>query len=278
MSIPQGVALGGRRGDGCRWRLRRGRPCPIPKRGGGERQAMYDRDGQLISFPAGTRTACFLRREKRFLVEVEAEEGTFWVHCNNSGSMMGLLRRGNDVLISPARGPGRKLPYTLELVKANGVWVGVNTLMPNRILRAAWQEGLMPEVVGYEGFHPEVEIAGSRIDAVFSGPGHRLWVEAKNVTLVEFDVAFFPDAVTQRGQRHLQRLMALVAEGERSACFYLVQRADAHCFAPAQFVDPAYAELFWRAVEAGVEIWPYTALVGPEGSSLGPRLPLVRPG
>lgn len=237
---------------------------------------MHTSTGHLITFPSGTRPACFLRREKRFLVEVEAEEGTFWVHCNNSGSMMGILSPGNEVLISPARRPGRKLPYTLELVKANGVWVGVNTLTPNRVLQAAWQRGLMPEAAGYEGFHPEVEIGGSRIDALLSGPGHRLWVEAKNVTLVEFEVASFPDAVTQRGQRHLQRLMALAAERERSACFYLVQRSDARCFSPADFVDPAYAELFWRAVEAGVEIWPYMALVGPEGISLGRRLPLVR--
>jgi sugar fermentation stimulation protein A len=256
-------------------------PCTILARGehdsAAERHAMYTGPGHLITFPPGTRIARFLRREKRFLVEVEAEEGAFWVHCNNSGSMMGLLRPGNHVLISPATRPGRKLAYTLELVKANGVWVGVNTLMPNRILRAAWQRGLMPEVSGYEGFHPEVEIGGSRIDALLSGPGRRLWVEAKNVTLVEFDVASFPDAVTQRGQRHLRRLMSLAAEGERSACFYLVQRADARCFSPADFVDPAYVELFWRAVEEGVEIWPYTAVVGPEGISLGPRLSLVRP-
>lgn len=229
----------------------------------------------LIIFPPGTRRARILRREKRFLVEVEAEEGRLWVHCNNSGSMLGLLRPLNQALISPAHRPGRKFPYTLELVRSNGVWVGINTLTPNRILRKAWEMGLLPEMRGYGSFHPEVQVAENRIDAVLSSPGNRLWIEAKNVTLVEFDVAYFPDAVTQRGQHHLQKLMALAAEGERAACFYLVQRQDARCFAPADFVDEKYAELFWKALEMGVEIWPYMALVGPEGISLGPRLPLA---
>lgn len=230
----------------------------------------------LVVFPQGVLRGKFIRREKRFLVEVEARAGIFWVHCNNSGSMMGLLRPGNQVIASPAQRPGRKFPYTLELVRSNSTWVGINTLTPNRVLRRAWERGLLPEAHGYGKFYPEVQVGENRIDALLSSPGKRLWIEAKNVTLVEYDVAYFPDAVTQRGQRHLQKLMALAAEGERAACFYLVQRQDARCFAPADFVDPRYAELFWKAMEMGVEIWAYTALVSPEGISLGPRLPLVR--
>lgn len=229
----------------------------------------------LIAFPQGLLTGRFVRREKRFLVEVETERGTLWVHCNNSGSMMGLLRQGNQVIASPAFGAGRKLPYTLELVRSNGVWVGINTLTPNKLLRKAWERGLLPEANGYAKFHPEVQVGASRIDALLTSPGKRLWIEAKNVTLVEYEVAYFPDAVTQRGQRHLQKLMALASEGERAACFYLVQRQDALCFGPADFVDQKYAELFWKALEMGVEMWAYKALVDPRGISLGPRLPLV---
>ncbi len=230
----------------------------------------------LIIFPKGILTGTFLRREKRFLVEVETQQGAQWVHCNNSGSMVGLLRAGNQVLLSPSQKPGRKLPYTLELIRSNGVWVGINTLTPNRLLRKAWELGLFPEVRGYGKFHPEVQVGGSRIDALLTSPGTRVWIEAKNVTLVEYEVAYFPDAVTKRGQRHLQKLMALAAEGEKAACFYLVQRPDARCFAPADFVDPNYADLFWKALAVGVEMWAYKALVGPEGISLGPRLPLLR--
>ena len=106
------------------------------------------------------------------------------------------------------------------------------------------------------------------------GPAGRLWVEAKNVTLVDNGIAYFPDAVTTRGQKHLQELMGLANQGERVACFYLIQRADARAFAPAEFVDPAFARLFWEALEAGVEVWPYQGVVSPGGIGLGPRIPL----
>jgi sugar fermentation stimulation protein A len=226
----------------------------------------------LITFPEGSCFARFCRREKRFRVEVETERGRQWVHCNNSGSMLGLLRPGARVFVSPARRPGRLLPYTLELVELDGLWVGVNTLVPNRLLFRSWEFGLLPELSGYETCEREARAGRSRLDASFRGPKGRLWVEAKNVTLVEYDVAYFPDAVTIRGQKHLQELMALVREGERGASFYLVQRGDAGCFAPADFIDPAFADLFRQALEVGVEVWPYRAMVSPEGIGLGSRL------
>jgi sugar fermentation stimulation protein A len=231
----------------------------------------------LLTFPDGCLRAKFRRREKRFLVEVEAARERFWVHSNNSGSMLGLLQPGREVLISPAQRPGRRLPYTLELVRLADVWVGVNTLTPNRILQKIWEQGLLPEASGYERYQGEARIGASRLDAALTGPNGTLWVEAKNVTLVEDGVACFPDAVTQRGQKHLMELMALAAAGNRVACFYLIQRSDAACFGPADFIDADYARLFWQAVEHGVEIWPYQASVTPAGIGLGPRLPLLAP-
>ena len=103
-----------------------------------------------------------------------------------------------------------------------------------------------------------------------------LWIEAKNVTLVEDDVAYFPDAVTQRGQKHLRELMKLAQTGCRVACFYLIQRSDAKCFAPADFIDENFSRLFNEALQAGVEVWPYQASVCPEGIGLASRLPLLK--
>lgn len=230
----------------------------------------------LLTFPAGSLQATFCRREKRFLVEVETQGRRFWVHTNNSGSMLGLLRRGCNVWISPAQRPGRKLPYTLELVQWGAMWIGVNTLTPNRLLRLAWKAGCMPELAGYESFKAEAKSGASRLDANLSGHNGSLWVEAKNVTLVEEDVAYFPDAITTRGQKHLTELMALVRTQQRVACFYLIQRADARCFGPADFIDAGFNTLFWQAVDEGVEVWPYLAHVSPAGIGLGPRLPLSR--
>ena len=229
----------------------------------------------LLHFPPGSRRAVFLAREKRFLVHVLLDGRQVTVHTNNSGSMLGLLRPGMDVFLSPAASATRRLPYTLELVRPHGDWVGVNTLTPNRLLRRAWETRAMPELHGYAEFSPEAKWGQSRLDARLSGPDGEFWIEAKNVTMVEDDVACFPDAVTERGQKHLRELMELAGHGVRVGVFLAVQRPDGHCFGPADFIDPRFAELFWQAADAGVEFLPHVVHAGPQGIALGERLPLV---
>ncbi|NLI80405.1 MAG: DNA/RNA nuclease SfsA [Deltaproteobacteria bacterium] len=218
----------------------------------------------------------FRRREQRFKVLVEDAGQHFWVHCNNSGSMLGLLRPGAKAVISPARNPGRKLSHTLELIEVDGFWAGVNTSTPNKLLRLSWEHSCLPETQGYEEFRSEAMAGHSRLDAFLSGSAGQLWVEAKNVTLVEGGVAYFPDALTLRGRKHLSDLISLAHQGHRVACFLLIQREDARCFAPADFIDPAFADLFWKAMDQGVEMWPYQGVVTPEGVGIGPRLPVFR--
>ena len=234
-------------------------------------------DGVLLPFPSDCRAARFLRRENRFVAEVEDHRERFRVHCNNTGSMGGLLRSGAEVFLSCSSNPKRRLPYTLELIRVGGVWVGVNTLTPNRLLRAAWGAGLLSWTRGLTVFRPEVRVGASRLDARLTPPGGQgvsLWVEAKNVTLAEGDRALFPDAVTARGLKHLEECVRLVREGSRAALFFLAQREDVRNFGPARAIDPAYSEAFWRALDAGVEMRPYLARVSPNGIGLGDPLPL----
>ena len=109
-----------------------------------------------------------------------------------------------------------------------------------------------------------------------NGPGlPPLWVECKNVTLVEDDVAAFPDAVSERGQKHLREMADIAASGERAAFFYCVQRPDGRCFGPADYIDPRYAELMRQTLAAGVEAHPHRAPVSPQGVGLGSELPLA---
>ncbi len=160
---------------------------------------------------------------------------------------------------------------------ASGFWVGVNTSTPNRMLEAAFHAGRLPFAQGYTTLVREAKRGQSRLDGLLTAPGlPPLWVECKNVTMVEDNAACFPDAASERGQKHLRELMNIVACGERAAMFYLVQRPDGECFAPADFIDPAYATLFYEALSAGVEMYPFRALVSPAGIDLGPTLP-VRP-
>lgn len=236
----------------------------------------------LLPFPPGCREAVLVRRYKRFLADCLGDGGPFTAHTNNSGTMLGLTRPGSPVLVSPAANPGRKLPFTLELVGLpgaapdSGLWVGVNTLTPNRLLRAAFEAGRLPWAAGYTSFQPEARRGQSRLDALLTGPGlPPLWVECKNVTLVEDEVAAFPDAVSERAQKHAREMTDIVRSGERAVFFYCVQRPDGRCFAPADYIDPVYADLYEKARQAGVESRPHRALISESGIDLGEAMPLL---
>lgn len=250
----------------------------------------------LLPYPPHCLVARFVRRYKRFSVEVLSGDGPLWIHSNNSGSMLGLTRQGTPVLASPAANPARKLKFTQEAVwcggsyphdatlpgapvdagQKEGFWVGVNTGVPNRMLPAAFAAGKLPFTAGYTQLAREKQRGNSRLDACLSGPGlPDLWVECKNVTMVEDGTACFPDAATERGQKHLREMMDIVARGQRAATFYLVQRPDGGCFGPADFIDPVYAALFVEALRAGVEMHPYRAVVTEQGIDLGEELPLA---
>lgn len=224
-----------------------------------------------------------LRREKRFLVHVRLASGEEVVaHTNNTGTMRGCNTPGSRVWLSPATNPRRKLAWTYELVEAGDppVLVGINTQHANVIAGEAIANGVVGELAGHGWLRREVAAGdGTRCDLLLGdgprdAPTARTWVEVKNVTLVEDGVARFPDAVTLRGRRHLAALVDRVAHGDRAAMLYVVQRADATAFGPADVIDPAYGAALREAVAAGVEALAYRAEVTTTGIALVERLPL----
>ncbi|WP_291324959.1 DNA/RNA nuclease SfsA [Desulfovibrio sp. UCD-KL4C] len=229
----------------------------------------------LIVYPKGCRKALFLKRYKRFTVEALLDGDIISIHTNNTGSMLGLLREGQEIFISPALNPARKLKWTLEMVNISGAWVGVNTSVPNKMIQRAFEENVLPELKGYTSIKREAVVGKSRLDAKFTDESSNLpdlWVECKNVTLVEDDVACFPDAPTERGQKHLEELMDLASKGYRVAMFFFIQRNDGKCFGPADFIDQKYATLFKQALAEGVECWPYQASLSEKGISVGEKM------
>lgn len=227
--------------------------------------------------PGRTRVARLLGRRARFLMDLEDGRERFTAHTNNTGSMLGLVRPGARVLVSWRDTPGRKLPWSVEAVRLDGFWVGVDTSVPTKILRAAWAAGAMPELAGYDTFKAEPRFAHGRLDALLSGPGGELFVETKNVTLVEDCQAQFPDAPSERARKHLTELSRLTRSGVRAALFLCVQRPDGQCFGPAWSVDPDYAREFHAAQDAGVEAWAWVVDVAEDGYRLGNRLPVSGP-
>lgn len=231
----------------------------------------------LLTYPEGCRVGRFIRREKRFFVIAELDGCEVTAHTNNTGTMLGLLRPGCPVLLSPAQNPARKLKWTVEaLGQPDGsgfFWVGVNTSMPNRLLEAMFRKGLFAWAEGYDALRREAVNGESRLDGLLTGPElPELWVECKNVTLVEDGVAAFPDAVTTRGAKHLHTLMRLAAEGRRAAMLYVIQRPDGRCFQAADYIDPDYAEALRLAVHAGVEVYPTVVHVREDGIHYGGML------
>jgi len=219
-----------------------------------------------------------VRRYQRFLADVELADGSVvTAHCPNSGSMKGCNLPGSPVLLSVSDKPGRKLKYTWELVMAKGKWVGINTGHPNRLVREGIENGVIRELQGYPSIRPEVRYGGenSRIDLLLSGSSGLCYVEVKNVTLVEGNLALFPDAVTTRGQKHLRELMEMVRQGHRGVIFYVVQRGDGEAVAPADAIDAEYGRLLRLAAAKGVELLAYRAGVSPAEISLTHRLPVI---
>jgi len=218
-----------------------------------------------------------IRRYQRFLADVLLDSGeTVTAHCPNSGSMKGCNLPGSRVYLSVSSNPKRKYPHTWELVESDGVWAGINTALPNRVVHEAIALGEIPELCGYDAIRPEVPYgSASRIDLLLTGRLPPCYVEVKNVTMVEGERALFPDAVTTRGQKHLRELMEVVRRGERGVIFFLVQRSDASAVAPADAIDPEYGRLLRLAVAGGVEALAYRTVVTPDAIRISCRLPVT---
>jgi sugar fermentation stimulation protein A len=212
-----------------------------------------------------------IRRYKRFLADVRLDDGTtVTAHCPNSGSMLGCCQPGRPVYLSLHDNPARKLKYTWELIEMPTSLVGVNTLIPNRLVADAVRRGRIPELAGYTDVVAEVKIdAHTRLDAKASGNNLKdCYIEVKNCTLVEEGHAMFPDARTARGEKHLRTLDNLRRGGFRAVLFFVVQRSDAEYFTPAEHIDPAYARTLHKVAAAGVEILVYEAIPDTVGIAL----------
>ncbi|MBC56822.1 MAG: DNA/RNA nuclease SfsA [Confluentimicrobium sp.] len=220
-----------------------------------------------------------IRRYKRFLADVQLESGQEVIaHCANPGSMMGLSDPGLRVWLEPNDDPRKKLKYGWRLVEhADGHFTGVDTGVPNRALRAALEAGQVAGLPVGGTLRAEVKYGtNSRIDFLLSEPGGPdTYVEVKSVTLRRSgDWAEFPDSVTARGTKHLEELTRMVAEGQRAAMLYLVQRTDCTRFRLAGDIDPAYARAFDTARAAGVRMLCLGTRISPAGVEVASPLPV----
>lgn len=227
-------------------------------------------------FPTPLVVGRFLRRYKRFFADVELPGGqVVTAHCANTGSMQGLLVEGAPALLHDTRSPTRKLQHAWKAVQIGGTWVGIDTSLPNALVAQAVQAGVLPTLCGATAVRREQAMgANSRVDLVAEGPWGRAWVEVKNVTLAAQGLALFPDAVTERGRKHLDELAERVREGDRAAMVYVLQRGDVTALSPADAIDPAYGQALRRALAAGVEAYALGCRVDETGVKVEGLLPV----
>jgi sugar fermentation stimulation protein A len=213
-----------------------------------------------------------IQRYKRFLADVRLNSGqVVTAHCTNTGSMLGCKEPLRGYL-SRSDNEKRKLAYTWEMIRVDRTWVGINTLHPNRLVAEGAKSGVIRELEGYDTIRREVVTRpGTRLDLCLEGINGTCFVEVKNVTLAIDGAAAFPDAVTERGTKHLKELMRLKRKGHRAAVLFVVQREDCDIFRSADEIDPEYGRWLRRAIKAGVEALPYRAKVTPEEIVLAER-------
>ncbi len=216
-----------------------------------------------------------IKRYKRFLADVELEDGTvITAHCPNTGRMTTCAEPGWRVALSDSQNPKRKYRYTWELVHNGNGWICVNTGRANEMAFEAVSSGKIPELAGYAEVLREQTFGNSRFDLLLRNGGELCYVEVKNVTLLAEDGCYaFPDAVTERGRKHLLELVDVVKAGHRAAMLYVIPRSDGTAFRAAHEIDPAYAGALTVAGTQGVEIYAWRANTSPQTIRLTEPVP-----
>ena len=215
-------------------------------------------------------------RYKRFFADLVLDDGReITAHCPNPGAMLGVREPGQGAWVSWSDDPKRKLAYTLQLVEQDGALVGINTLLPNKLVAEALTQDLIPELAGYATIRPEVKYAeASRVDFLLTHPDRPpCWLEVKNCHFSRSPgLAEFPDCKAERSTRHLGDLAAQVAQGDRAVALFVVQREDCDAFSACADLDPKFAAGLDRAADAGVEVLVHACAMSTESIRIGRRI------
>jgi len=212
----------------------------------------------------------FVKRYKRFFVDVKINNRIITAHCPNTGSMMGLLNTNNKVWLSRSENPERKLKYTLQIIEDKKSMVGVNTHLSNKIVLKALEENLIKDLKNLDNIKSEVKFGrDTRFDFLVSKNNKKIFIEVKNVTLSRKNgVAEFPDAVTTRGLKHINELINASKKGFETYLLFLIQRNDCNQFKIAQDIDPNYYKLLTKAAKKKLNIICYDCKFSPKGIKL----------
>lgn len=219
----------------------------------------------------------FIKRYKRFFADNFVAGEVVVAHTANTGTMKSCLGENWPTLLSYHDSPTRKLKYSLEMISNGKTWIGVNTSLTNSLAIEAIKNGTISELQGYSDLKPEAKIGKSRIDILLSnGTNDQCYVEVKNVTLSDDEGhCLFPDAVTERGQKHLEELIDLKSNGIRAVLLFVVQREDCFVYKIENSIDPDYCDLLKKAIKNGVEVLVYRCKLTPKEIIIDKKLEII---
>ncbi len=237
----------------------------------------------LISFMPPLAQGTLIKRYKRFLANIAVNQGStnevdeLTIHCPNTGAMTGCAEPGYQVYYSQSTNSKRKYPHTWELSLTNdGHWIVVNTQRANQLLAKQLATGTLSGLPPFNRVISEIKFGNSRLDfGLLTDEQHIHYVEVKSVTLNDQGNGYFPDAVSLRGQKHLQELMSIVEQGGSATLFFAVMHSGIERVAAAKHVDPEYARLLTLAAQKGVQIIAWKAAISSTGLSWACRLPVI---
>ena len=196
-----------------------------------------------------------IKRYKRFFTDIKLNNSIITAHCPNTGSMKGLLDEGNNVWVSKNDDPKRKLKFTLEMIEANNMLIGVNTHRANKIVHHALKNKLIHEFKSIDKIQSEFKYSN---DTRFDFLCDNKLLEVKNVTLLrDSKIAEFPDAVTSRGSKHLKNLINSIKKGYKPFVLFLTQIQGINNFKIAKDIDEEYYKNYLIAKKAGVNFIAY---------------------
>ena len=216
----------------------------------------------------------FIKRYKRFFVDVQIENKVITAHCPNTGSMKGLIKKGNKVWITKSSNPDRKLKYTLQIIEDNYSKVGVNTHLTNKIVLDALKNNFIKEFDKDIKIKPEVKFGdNTRFDFLITKKDYKAFMEVKNVTLSRSPkTAEFPDAITSRGAKHIDALIEASTKGYEIYIAFVIQREDCELLAIARDIDPEYSKLLSKAVKKKLNILCYDCKFSSKGIKLNKKI------
>ena len=215
-----------------------------------------------------------IKRYKRFFIDIKIKDKVITAHCPNTGSMYGLLKKGNKVWLSRSNNPKRKLKYTLQIIKDNKSKVGVNTHFTNKIVLHALENNLIKEFDKKIEIRPETKFGtNTRFDFLITKNNFKAFIEVKNVTLSRIKgLAEFPDAITSRGLKHINELMKASKNGYKIFILYLIQRDDCNFFKIAKDIDTEYSNSLAKAVKKKLNILCYDCKFSSKGIKLNQKI------